>query len=62
VRAVLGRLDAGDRDLRTLAAEYEFADQAHLTRVIRRHLRATPAALRDLLAGTGARTTDRSAQ
>ena len=50
-RAVLGRLEAGDRALRTLAAEYGFADQAHLTRVVRRHLRTTPAALRDLLAG-----------
>ncbi|MGH3151236.1 MAG: helix-turn-helix domain-containing protein [Streptosporangiaceae bacterium] len=51
VRAVLGRLEAGDRSLRTLAAEYGFADQAHLTRIVRRHLRTTPAALRDLLAG-----------
>jgi AraC-like DNA-binding protein len=50
VRAVLGRLEAGDRALRALAAEYGFADQAHLTRVVRRHLRTTPAALRTLLA------------
>ena len=62
VRAVLGRLEAGDRGLRSLAAEYEFADQAHLTRVIRRHLRTTPAVLRDLLTGTAARTPLRSAQ
>jgi transcriptional regulator GlxA family with amidase domain len=57
VRAVLGRLEVGDQGLRTLAAEYGFADQAHLTRVVRRHLRTTPAALRELLAGPGARTT-----
>jgi AraC-like DNA-binding protein len=50
VRAVLGRLEAGDRALRTLAAEYGFADQAHLTRVVRRHLRTSPAELRNLLA------------
>jgi AraC-like DNA-binding protein len=61
VRAVLGRLEAGDRSLRTMAAEYGFADQAHLTRVVRRHLRTTPAALRELLAGPAARTTARSA-
>ena len=68
VRAVLGGLDAGDRALRTLAAEYGFADQAHLTRVVRRHLRTTPVLLRDLLAGPpdrgtrgrGAGTTARS--
>lgn len=62
VRAVLGRLEAGDRSLRSLAAEYEFADQAHLTRVVRRHLRTTPDALRGLLTGAVARTTDRSAK
>ena len=60
VRAVLGRLEAGDRGLRSLAAEYGFADQAHLTRVVRRHLHTTPAALRGLLTGAAARTTDRS--
>jgi transcriptional regulator GlxA family with amidase domain len=43
-----------DRALRTLAAEYGFAGQAHLTRVVRRHLRTSPAALRTLLAETGA--------
>jgi transcriptional regulator GlxA family with amidase domain len=49
VRQVLNELENGQRCLRSLSAAYGFADQAHMTRVIRRHLRATPSALRDLL-------------
>jgi AraC-like DNA-binding protein len=51
VRAVLAGLEQGSGSLRTLAAEYGFADQAHLTRVVRRHLGTTPTALRGLLTG-----------
>lgn len=51
VRAVLTSLQEDRRPLRTLAAEYGFADQAHLTRVIRRHLGTAPSTVRDLLTG-----------
>lgn len=51
VRAVLTGLHEGKGPLRSLAAEYGFADQAHLTRVIRRHLGTTPTTVRDLLTG-----------
>jgi len=50
VRAVLTSLHNGRHSLRSLAAEYGFADQAHLTRVIRRHLGTTPTSIRGLLA------------
>ena len=49
VRRVLNELEEGQRCLRSLSAAYGFADQAHMTRVIRRHLGSTPSALRDLL-------------
>jgi AraC-like DNA-binding protein len=51
VRAVLADLQDGADNLRTLAADYGFADQAHLTRVIRRQLGHPPGAVRRMLAG-----------
>lgn len=49
VRRVLNELEEGQRCLRSLSAAYGFADQAHMTRVVGRHLGRTPSALRDLL-------------
>jgi len=49
VGRALDRLEAGERELGVLAAELGFADQAHLTRTVREHTGATPAALRRLL-------------
>ncbi|WP_223280829.1 helix-turn-helix domain-containing protein [Streptomyces antnestii] len=46
----LDRLEAGETRLSTLAADLGYADQAHLTRTMRRHLGHTPNALRRLLA------------
>jgi len=51
VRAALERLAEGDRDLAGLAAELGFADQSHLTRVVRSETGHTPGALRAALAG-----------
>jgi AraC-like DNA-binding protein len=48
-RTVLERLAAGDTDLARLAAESGFADQSHLSRVIRSETGATPRALRAAL-------------
>jgi AraC-like DNA-binding protein len=50
VRAVLEDVSAGATNLRTLAAHYGFADQAHLGRVVRRHRHQSPAALARILA------------
>jgi AraC-like DNA-binding protein len=50
VRRALEQLAGGQRDLARLAAETGFADQAHLTRSIRRETGSTPAQLRTLLA------------
>jgi AraC-like DNA-binding protein len=50
VRRALEQLAGGQRDLARLAAETGFADQAHLTRSIRRETGSTPAQLRALLA------------
>lgn len=50
VRLALDRLADGQRDLAALATEAGFADQAHLTRTIRRETGRTPAQLRALLA------------
>ena len=50
VRIVLERLGDGERSLARLAAELGFADQAHLARVVRAEVGATPSALRRLLA------------
>jgi AraC-like DNA-binding protein len=49
VRAVLSDLQDGSPCLRLLAAEYGFADQAHLTRVVRRQLGRTPSDLRGVV-------------
>jgi AraC-like DNA-binding protein len=46
VRAVLTDLQDGEGNLRGLAARYGFADQAHLTRVVRRHLGLAPSTVR----------------
>ncbi|MEE2033459.1 helix-turn-helix domain-containing protein [Rhodococcus chondri] len=45
----LDRLEEGERNLGLLAADLGYADQAHLTRTMRRHLGFTPATLRRLL-------------
>jgi AraC-like DNA-binding protein len=50
VRAVLSDLQDGADCLRTLAARYGFADQSHLTRVVRRHLGRSPSTVRRMLA------------
>jgi AraC-like DNA-binding protein len=50
VRLALERLAAGEPCLARLAAELGFADQAHLARVVRQELGATPSLLRDQLA------------
>jgi AraC-like DNA-binding protein len=49
VRAVLADLADGAPNLRTLAAAYGFADQSHLTRVVRRHLGRVPSELTKLV-------------
>jgi AraC-like DNA-binding protein len=49
VSRALQRLEDGERNLATLAADLGFADQAHLCRTIRTHLDHTPTALRCLL-------------
>ena len=49
IRAVLGDLQDGADCLRTLAARYGFADQSHLTRVVRRHLGRPPGPLKRML-------------
>jgi AraC-like DNA-binding protein len=48
-RMALERLAGGERELARLAAELGFADQAHLTRVVRAETGATPSALRAVL-------------
>jgi AraC-like DNA-binding protein len=50
VGRALDRLENGEPSLAVLAADLGFADQAHLTRTIRRHVGHTPTALRRLLA------------
>jgi AraC-like DNA-binding protein len=49
VGRALDRIEDGAPSLAALAAELGFADQAHLTRTVRRHTGSTPAALRRLL-------------
>lgn len=46
IRAVARAITANDEPLAALAAEYRFADQAHMSRDIRRWLGCTPAMLR----------------
>jgi len=49
VSNALDRLEQGEPSLATLATDLGFADQAHLTRTVRRHVGHTPKALRHLL-------------
>jgi AraC-like DNA-binding protein len=49
IRSVLGDLQDGAECLRTLAAHYGFADQSHLTRVVRKHLGRPPGTVRRML-------------
>ena len=56
VGRALDHLEGGAANLALLAAELGFADQAHLTRTVRRHAGRTPAALRRLLAPPGSPT------
>jgi AraC-like DNA-binding protein len=49
VRRALDRLADGQLDLAALATETGFADQAHLTRTVRRETGRTPGQLRTLL-------------
>ncbi|MFD7736457.1 helix-turn-helix transcriptional regulator [Kitasatospora phosalacinea] len=53
VRAVVEEL-GGARSLRELAAKHGFADQAHLTRLFRRHVGELPKVVRAALRGTAA--------
>jgi AraC-like DNA-binding protein len=50
VAMALDRLEQGERDLAGLAAELGFADQAHMTRVLRAQLGDTPSQVRRVLA------------
>ena len=52
VRTALERLADGETSLAQLAGELGFADQAHLTRVVRAHVGEPPSRLRALLAPT----------
>ena len=49
VRVALDRIADGERSLARLAADLGFADQAHLTRVVRRQVGDAPSRLRALL-------------
>lgn len=51
VAMALDRLEQGEQDLAGLAVELGFADQAHMTRVVRAQLGETPSQVRRLLAG-----------
>jgi AraC-like DNA-binding protein len=53
MQAVLAALAEGQTDLRTIAATHGFADQAHLTRVVRQRLGRSPSAVRSLLTEPG---------
>ncbi|MEU4248768.1 helix-turn-helix domain-containing protein [Amycolatopsis sp. NPDC026612] len=50
VGRALERLEAGERELAVLAADLGFADQAHLTRMLREHVGAPPGVARRLFA------------
>ncbi|WP_308283043.1 helix-turn-helix transcriptional regulator [Pseudonocardia nigra] len=54
VARALERLEHGEGGLAQIAADLEFADQAHLTRTVREHLGHTPTALRRVLRGGAA--------
>jgi AraC-like DNA-binding protein len=51
-RTALERLAGGERELARLAADVGFADQAHLTRVLRAETGTTPSALRAALSAS----------
>lgn len=51
VGRVLDRLERGERELATLAADLGFADQSHLCRTVAAHVGHTPTVLRRLLSG-----------
>lgn len=51
VRRALDELAGGETDLAALAARTGFADQAHLTRLVRAETGSTPGALRELFGG-----------
>jgi AraC-like DNA-binding protein len=52
ISRALDRIEAGEQDLSALAADLGFADHAHFTRTMRRHLGHSPSALRHALAAT----------
>ncbi|MEW2353004.1 AraC family transcriptional regulator [Spirillospora sp. NPDC029432] len=54
VSHALERIEQGETDLASLAADLGFSDQAHLTRVMRDELGRTPGRVRALLSGGGA--------
>lgn len=58
IRAVLSDLQDGADCLRTLAAHYGFADQSHLTRVVRRHLGRPPSTVQRMLSTRVQRRSD----
>lgn len=60
VRAVLHDLERGAPSLRALAHRYGFADQAHLTRVVRQHVGESPGACARLLGSGGTLTAGES--
>ncbi|WP_143230389.1 helix-turn-helix domain-containing protein [Actinosynnema sp. ALI-1.44] len=52
VGKAIDRIAGGERDLAALAVELGYADQAHLSRVVRTQVGRTPGALRALLQGS----------
>ncbi|GAA1964226.1 helix-turn-helix domain-containing protein [Kitasatospora viridis] len=52
IATALDRLEGGEPSLAALAAELGYADQAHFTRTLHRHLGHTPSAVRRLLRRT----------
>lgn len=62
VSRVLARIEEGEDDLAGLAVELGFADQAHLTRAVRREVGHPPGRLRELFSrlGPGPPGSDRS--
>ncbi|MFD0408808.1 helix-turn-helix transcriptional regulator [Kitasatospora sp. NPDC127116] len=55
VTRAMDRIAEGEPSLAALAAQLGFADQAHLTRIVREHVGHTPTVLRRLLAPVRAR-------
>src|SRR5262249_29448560 len=53
VREAIDRLGGGERSLTRMAHDLGFADQAHMTRTIRREAGFAPSTLRHLLTPTG---------